>query len=92
MAMKPPYSGKPCADMSEPRCWGSLITGSLDMCTPDFVPGARREHSPLICPASPPARPPWLARRRRFVHLPLTRRCCPHEEQVLRKLPREHRR
>ena len=67
--MKPPYgySGKPCADMSEPRCWGSLITGSLDMCTPDFVPGARREHSPLICPASPPAQPPWLARRRRFV-------------------------
>lgn len=56
MAMKPPCSGKPCADMSDnsPRCWGSLITGSLDMCAPDFVPGARREHSPLICPASPP--------------------------------------
>ena len=69
MAMKPPCSGKPCADMSDnsPRCWGSLITGSLDMCAPDFVPGARREHSPLICPASPPAQPPWLVRRRRFV-------------------------
>ena len=61
--MKPPYgySGKPCADMSEPRCWGSLITGSLDMCTPDFVPGARREHSPANLPRifPPPGLPGW---------------------------------
>ena len=71
--MKPPYgySGKPCADMSEPRCWGSLITGSLDMCTPDFVPGARREHSPLICPASSP-RPASLAGTAASIHAPTT--------------------
>ena len=60
MAMKPPcHSGKPCADY-EPRCWGSLITGSLDMCTPDFVPGARREHSPANLPRISP-RPASLA-------------------------------
>ena len=71
MAMKPPcHSGKPCADY-EPRCWGSLITGSLDMCTPDFVPGARREHSPLICPASSP-RPASLAGTAASIHAPTT--------------------
>ena len=72
MAMKPPYSGKPCADMSDsPRCWGSLITGTLDMCAPDFVPGARREHSPLSCPASPP-RPASLAGTAASIRAPTT--------------------
>lgn len=31
----------PVCDDRSPRCWGSLVTGSLDMCAPDFVPGER---------------------------------------------------
>ena len=26
-------------DDRSPRCWGSLITGSLDLCAPEFAPG-----------------------------------------------------
>ena len=50
-------------DERSPRCWGSLITGSLDFCAPEFAPGARRKHNLGSCPPGPP-QPPWLARRR----------------------------
>ena len=39
MAMK--SATLPVCDDRSPRCWGSLVTGSLDMCAPDFVSGER---------------------------------------------------
>ena len=80
-------------DDRSPRCWGSLITGSLDLCAPEFAPGVHDANA--TCRPGPAPRPPPALPDLHGVdscNRPLTRRCCPYEEQVLRNLPREHRR